>query len=300
MTQLLLFSSETGIFDKFPVRNLNYDTTVILDHGFRKDLNKHFIKELMIHGLRMIDVIEPKNLDKVFNKINIQVKDSSEELEFLEKPILYYNSDLENFKITFICNHCKEECIRESFPISKNMKEPRFCSNKCIMDSSESESDFSSNNKIFEIDPKNPSNFDGINGRKPKNFTYVKDSDNRDDKFQNTMRREAIRLEYAERREKYKKQMRQISTRKSNTKTPSLKKELNKTVSNTNMKCNAKTKKGTVCGNRVQPGSNYCGITSHQEQDSKYKKIVEEMKEDTPVMIEKPVPTKKKKIKNNS
>ena len=286
MSQVLLFSSSLDSenkslqhFNNFPLRKLNFNTTVILDYGFQKHENEHFIKELTVRGFRLIEVTEPKNLERL-KIINIAIKEKidSSELEFGKHPILYYNPETGNTEITYLCKNCKEECSRKNFPISFNMKEPQFCSDKCILESSETETDFSIGNKILEVDPKNPikDRIEGLSGKKPHTFIYMKDSDNRNyddrnDKFQDTMRKEAIRLEYAERREKYKKQMRQISTRKSNTKSVSLKKELSRTVSTNNSKCKAKTKKGTLCGNRTQPGTEFCGISSHQLFSAKEK-----------------------------
>lgn len=274
MTHVLMFSG--SYFNNFPIRNLKLDTTIILDSLFKKENNKKFINEVMIRGLRLIESREPKtdssenktkNL-KIVNMI-IKEKNDSEDLEFGDTPILYYDKDNLN-TITYICKHCKEECVRNSFSITDNMNEPHFCSNKCLMDFSETESDFLSN-KIFEIDPKNKEKVEGSFGKKPKTFLYMKETE-KDDKFQDAMRREAIRLEYAERREKYKKQMRQTSTRKSNTKNTSLKKELSRTMSS-NLNCKARTKKGILCGNRVQHGSEYCGIASHQNQDPKFPSV---------------------------
>lgn len=77
------------------------------------------------------------------------------------------------------------------------------------------------------------------------------------DKFQTSMVKDAIRLEYAFKREKYKQEMRQPSYRKTNItdkkKTSALKENV----------CKGITKKGKTCTNKTLPGSLYCGILSH-------------------------------------
>jgi hypothetical protein len=81
------------------------------------------------------------------------------------------------------------------------------------------------------------------------------------DKFQSSMVKDAIRLEYAFKRESYKREMRQPSLRKASL---SDKKE-SKTVSveSSVSICKGKTKKGVRCTNKAIGNSDYCGILSH-------------------------------------
>lgn len=82
------------------------------------------------------------------------------------------------------------------------------------------------------------------------------------DKFQSSMVKDAIRLEYAFKRETYKREMRQPSLRKA-----SLSDKKERKVSNDNNQstrlCKGITKKGKQCTNRAIGNSLYCGILSH-------------------------------------
>jgi hypothetical protein len=75
------------------------------------------------------------------------------------------------------------------------------------------------------------------------------------DKFQNSVIKDAIRLEYAYKREHYKKEMKQLSFRK-NTKAVIGGHGITKI-------CKGVTKKGSRCTNKVIGNSDFCGILSH-------------------------------------
>jgi len=82
------------------------------------------------------------------------------------------------------------------------------------------------------------------------------------EKFQTSMVKDAIRLEYAFKRESYKKEMRQPSLRKasiSDKKTP----EITVEESSSATLCKSVTKKGKKCTNKALVGSQYCGILAH-------------------------------------
>lgn len=82
------------------------------------------------------------------------------------------------------------------------------------------------------------------------------------DKFQSSMVKDAIRLEYAFKRETYKREMRQPSLRKASL---SDKKERKVSVDNTQPTklCKGMTKKGKKCTNKALGSSDFCGILSH-------------------------------------
>ena len=85
------------------------------------------------------------------------------------------------------------------------------------------------------------------------------------DKFQTSIVKDAIRLEYAFKRENYKKEMRQPSLRKANIsdkKTPQV--VINDEKGENIKLCQMTTKKGKKCTNRCLGSSSYCGILSHQ------------------------------------
>jgi hypothetical protein len=75
------------------------------------------------------------------------------------------------------------------------------------------------------------------------------------DKFQKSMIKDATRLEYAMKRESYKKEMRQPSLRK-------ISSTVSKTGDATKL-CKSVTKKGKKCTNKAIGSSDYCGIISH-------------------------------------
>lgn len=82
------------------------------------------------------------------------------------------------------------------------------------------------------------------------------------DKFQSSMVKDAIRLEYAFKRESYKKEMRQPSLRKASL--SDKKERKNQTEDNQPIRlCKGITKKGKQCTNKAIGNSLYCGILSH-------------------------------------
>jgi hypothetical protein len=82
------------------------------------------------------------------------------------------------------------------------------------------------------------------------------------DKFQSGMVKDAIRLEYAFKRESYKREMRQPSLRKASL---SDKKERKTSINDMSVTrlCKGITKKGKKCTNRAIGSSDFCGILSH-------------------------------------
>jgi hypothetical protein len=79
------------------------------------------------------------------------------------------------------------------------------------------------------------------------------------EKFQTSMIKEAVRLEYTFKRESYKKEIRQPSLRKN---ILSDKKESSRTENI----CKSVTKKGVKCTNKTVNGTDYCGIESHAKK----------------------------------
>ncbi len=82
------------------------------------------------------------------------------------------------------------------------------------------------------------------------------------DKFQSSVVKDAIRLEYAFKRESYKREMRQPSLRKASLSNKKEKVTVIEDVETTKL-CKGITKKGTQCINRAIGSSNFCGILSH-------------------------------------
>jgi hypothetical protein len=82
------------------------------------------------------------------------------------------------------------------------------------------------------------------------------------DKFQSSMVKDAIRLEYAFKRETYKREMRQPSLRKASLSDKKERKVSVDTTQTTKL-CKGITKKGKKCTNKAIGSSDYCGILSH-------------------------------------
>jgi hypothetical protein len=82
------------------------------------------------------------------------------------------------------------------------------------------------------------------------------------DKFQSSMVKDAIRLEYAFKRETYKREMRQPSLRKASLSDKKERKVSSDHVQTTRL-CKGTTKKGKQCTNRAIGSSDFCGILSH-------------------------------------
>lgn len=83
------------------------------------------------------------------------------------------------------------------------------------------------------------------------------------DKFQSSMVKDAIRLEYAFKRESYKREMRQPSLRKASLSDKKETKPIQIEEIHVTNFCKGLTKKGKQCTNRAIGSSNYCGILSH-------------------------------------
>ncbi len=83
------------------------------------------------------------------------------------------------------------------------------------------------------------------------------------DKFQSSMVKGAIRLEYAFKRESYKREMRQPSLRKASLSDKKEHKPVQTEEPSTSKLCKGITKKGKQCTNSALKGSEYCGILSH-------------------------------------
>ena len=297
MSLVILFDGNN--FNDFPLRSLKNDTTIILSPNFIISDNKKFINDVNIRGHRLIEVVNAVNLKNILsgrnkkNFINLIIKNQDPEkndqsIEFEQTPILYYSKDSPN-KLSYTCIHCKDPCIKKNFMITKHMKPPSFCSDECIIENSKTESDFTQNSKIFEISSEGKGGDSSRPIKTPKTFLYVGISSTKDDKFQDSMRREAVRLEYAERREKYKKHMRQISSRKSNTSSTSansFKKDSLRSISNKDSNgtrvCKALTKKSVKCTNKAVKNSDFCGIASHKKQNGLGEKVAKFKKSPVP------------------
>lgn len=266
---------KAGPEDTYPLHKINNNTLIIISP------ESHKIRDLaIIRGLIVVEEEKKEKNEKndneslkidliidLINEYTIKDDDEGEDdddknnnSENLEIPTIFTKLNIIKFK----CEKCNIMC-ENKFDIQKkslfNMP-LTYCSEKCIEFSSPSKDITKSpmyipkNSEIFnEIELNDSNNL--IN-----NFSLAAP-----EKFQDSMRKEAVRLEYAIKRETYKKEMKQISLKKSLS--------INNSNSNSNRKsldiitCKSKTKKGKKCTNKVVNGGEYCGIASHFELGQK-------------------------------
>lgn len=163
-----------------------------------------------------------------------------------DMSIIYLNSN-EKW-----CGMCKKlGPLDEGKPITK------FCSEKCMRKSVGFVNKKAETIKDLHFSGKTIIRFDKSVSEKKKG-SHVKTKSR--EKFQSSMVKEALRLEYAKKREEYKKEMKQPSLRK--VRISSEKRKVSNTVTK---QCKSVTKKGKNCTNKAVSGGEYCGIVSHKK-----------------------------------
>lgn len=143
-----------------------------------------------------------------------------------------------------ILKYCSDECMNKYSKFMQNFK-----NNVKDLDYSIIKSKQYEKNILIEFE-KNPSS------NSNKKTTSI-------DKFQTSIIKDAIRLEYAIKREIYKKEMRQPSLRKTSVSETRKKIIKNSESENITKICKGTTKKGERCTNKSLSNSNFCGILSH-------------------------------------
>jgi hypothetical protein len=124
----------------------------------------------------------------------------------------------------------------------------KYCSEKCMKKHSGYDCDIKNINEyLYNIKPAKSTSNDHEEEKNKKKH----------DKLQNSIIKEATKLDYALKRESYKYKMRKQSLRKVNS---------SNSVNRTNIptkNCRSLTKKGTPCTNKALDNSDYCGILGH-------------------------------------
>ncbi len=170
----------------------------------------------------------------------------------IQTPIMYYEL---NKKWCGVCNTLCEPFVS------------KYCSEKCMQSFFDTDIiDLNRNYVLENIFSSSKKNFKtNIIENRSKNESLKKDKismdKNSNEKFQTSMVKEAVRLEYAIKRESYKKEIRQPSLRKtiiSNKKTSS------NTQTNDRI-CKSVTRKNVKCTNKAIDNSDFCGIISHNK-----------------------------------
>jgi hypothetical protein len=130
----------------------------------------------------------------------------------------------------------------------------RYCSEECMTKNSKFMQNFKESINDLDINNIKGKQYVLIEFEKNHSNSNKKISEN---KSQTSIVKNAIRLEYAIKREIYKKEMRQPSLRRASS---SIKKECSEERSDL---CKGHTKKGERCNNKTVGSTCYCGITSH-------------------------------------
>jgi len=177
-------------------------------------------------------------------------------------PVVYYDSKRKQQQIW--CGTC-----HSIYTLDNNHPVNKYCSERCMNRDSGIAinapiKDLGLNNIVSKIIKDEPFILDKTVSDKKK---VVSNEKKAADKFQSSMVKDAIRLEYAFKRESYKREMRQPSLRKAslsdNKKIPDPSpgprgRELPEVKI-----CKCITKKGKQCTNKALGSSNFCGILSH-------------------------------------
>lgn len=101
-------------------------------------------------------------------------------------------------------------------------------------------------------------------------ISFKSEQSDKEKKMQKTILIEANRRAYLERKERFKRDMKKLSSNKIYEDSNNKPKRKSKPIKN----CSATTKSGKPCSNKALKGSDYCGILSHRSlPDSKIKKI---------------------------
>ncbi len=186
----------------------------------------------------------------------------------LSIPIVYV--DLSRKQQNILCGICNK-----IYNITNDKEVSKYCSEKCMkkdngftVDSKpETLKDLAARDimsKIVETDKNRDfsNTEDDLIIKFDKSVSVSKkESKKSADKFQSSVVRDAIRLQYAVNRDSYKKGMKQPSLRKVSL--SDKKKVCEDTQDFSPRLCKGITKKGHQCTNRTIGSSNYCGILSH-------------------------------------
>ncbi len=227
--------------------------------------NKHGIENIIESLKGKIVISDFKELVDVFNCkgiihiLNVDNKCMAEKIDCivcgkrnneLELKLISLNS---NAHVLYNEGTLKKWChyCHTVSEINDNNIISKYCSDVCM----NKHSKFMQNFKDVDITEK-------LKDKQSVIIEFEKNVSNSDkkineNKFQTSIVKDAIRLEYAIKREVYKKEMRQPSLRRASS---SIKKSEVEKSSNI---CRGYTKKGEKCNNKTVGSSNYCGIASH-------------------------------------
>jgi hypothetical protein len=217
----------------------------------------------IIHVLNIDDKFLNERIDCVItNRKNIDLETKLIKMEN-GTSIVYINDDVNDDinKIKKWCSLCHNTTgIGALGSISK------YCSDDCMNKYSKFMQNFKSGVKDLDYNSIKSKQYERnilIEFEKNPNSNSNSRKKTSINKFQTSIVKDAIRLEYAIKREIYKKEMRQPSLRK--TSFSGTRKKINKDYESETVSkiCKGTTKKGERCTNRSLSNNNFCGILSH-------------------------------------
>lgn len=233
--------------------------------------NKHCIENFIESLKGKIVISDFKELSDLFNLngivhiLNVDNKCLNEKIDYI--IVGKRNNELESKLISLgseahiLYNNCTENTIKKWCAYCHNLCDvhendvlSRYCSEDCMNKNSKFMQNFKESINDLDIDHIKGKQYVLIEFDKKRSDSNKKISEN---KIQTSIVKDAIRLEYAIKREIYKKEMRQPSLRRASS---SVKKSETQERANT---CKGHTKKGEKCNNKTVGNTSYCGIASH-------------------------------------
>ncbi len=216
--------------------------------------SKDIVDMCNIYGIMCVLNLNQHNIPRdeidciVSGKVDISLESMIIQKD-LKIPVIY----LEELKKW--CGVCYNyDIISSEYSISK------YCSDNCM----QMHSGFIKNFKHETVDDLEIKKVLSKYHETPVATSSDKQVKNISSKFQRSMEKDAIRLEFAFKREDYKKEMRQPSLRKASI--SDKKKKIDESLHEKNESsktCKGITKKGEKCTNKSIASSGYCGILSH-------------------------------------
>lgn len=268
----------SDILNYFPIEKFIYND-IYLSSNFNKKDNNIFYKKLILYGIKFIFMKKYIN----YNNFNLIIKEKdikdNTNYEYKSIPQLYIidkSEDQIERQIKRKSNGNNEENINKLIFVLCKICVTCGTINKILDDEFDVYKDIlylcnHTNDIVYEdlikIDEEILQTYVKDNQKLRENKPnlpifneYLNIGSSRDEKFQDSMKKQAKRLEFATKKENYKKFMKQnTSLTLHNSKSLSINKNESINI------CKAKTKKGVRCTNKATNNTDYCGIPSHKK-----------------------------------
>lgn len=227
------------------LNNFDFDDKIVISDSIF--LYEYFYIKGIIFVLNLNSQKIPEGIDCIISTSRDSTTESRILQNKLSVPIIYYHTN------QLWCGSCGKLSTLNINNVGK------YCSESCM-------------SKIFNFKI-SPSNDVSSNTTKKVFIAFSNvsnNSQNNNEKFQQSMIKEAQRIEFAYRKESYKNEMRQPSHRKTKIITSNTATKVSSMSAPVDeiKYCQSKIKNGTEnCKNRALKGSNYCGISSHKSKN---------------------------------